>query len=207
MNADRIGSGLAAMGTLAWFMWPDEHWTFQPEPAVALATALAIWFWRELSHGSIEKQVESGSKGPHPHDTELAKRVRGYFDEETKRFLREHSFGVPFPDKAIKPLEAVAEWKGVDFHFEDRERDNKMFEVIRLTQELVEKIVNYSGYTRNGRFLSVPTDEERAHDIFKPHTHEHIRELDNLAAALLQAYENLEKEMRSKLPQIYTKSG
>jgi hypothetical protein len=195
------------MATLVWVLWPDQDWTLDAEPTVAFVLALGAWLWREISDSSAESVTPSAGqvgRSTHPHDIQLAKRIREAFDEDTKRFLREHSFGVTFPEDVIRNVLRVADnWKGVDYEFLDKDLDNKLFEVVRLCRTLAEKLAEYAGYTRSGKRLAVPTEQERASDHFSEMTTTRVRELDDLATKTLEAYEALEKVIRLKMPELY----
>jgi hypothetical protein len=204
-QATRIGAGLLALASLLWLLWPDEHWKVEPEAAIAFGSALFVWFWQEYL--SLSTGIEPGPERegvPHSHDLQLARTVREAFDEHTKRFLRTHSFGVSFRDDRMKQIEHVADdWHGVDFEFIDKDLDAKLSNFIRLCRGLAEKTSAYAGYVRDG-VLSVPNTQERAADTFRNETREQIKELDGLASEVLQAYEDLEREIRQKLPGIYS---
>jgi hypothetical protein len=207
LRVDRIGTGLTAMATLIWVLWPDQGWTLDGEPTVAFVLALGAWLWREFSDTpaeSVTSPLDAVSRTIHPHDVQLAKRIREAFDENTKRFLREHGFGVTFREDALKNILGVADnWKGVDYEFMDKDLDNKLFEVVRHCRTLAEKTAEYAGYTRSGRRLAVPTEQERVSDSFSELTIARVRELDDLATKTLEAYEALEKEFRLRLPELY----
>ncbi len=58
----RLGSGLAAMGTLAWLLWPAPDWKPEPEPLVAFLVALGGWLSAETVPALLER------KPPRPYD-------------------------------------------------------------------------------------------------------------------------------------------
>ena len=187
---------------VAWFMSSFVGKLFPYDAAVALITTFAAWLYAE----SQNLKTSGRTNKLHPHDVALGGRLRAAFGEETRRFLREHSFGQPFHMEKISAIEAVADdWSGAEFEFEDVDLDNLSSEIVRLSGEVANKIGEYAGIADRWPegTLSVPLDHERARDEFSDNTWAHINELNQLAADLMSAIENFERAFRKKSPESY----
>lgn len=79
----RLTRAAAVMGAISWFLWPNEHWRAEGEPAVVLAGTVLTWLYFELfagapePSGNKEAAADRPAEGPHPHDLRLITR----FDE------------------------------------------------------------------------------------------------------------------------------
>ena len=202
MNWLRVGSVLSVLGSLTWLLWPSANWRVEPEPALALLTALAIWISQEVAdwRGLADRDAKA-----HPNDVELAKRFQVTFDSDVRRFLRDQSFGSVFRSDIMDRLYLVdANWSGVEYRFEDADLDNQLSELLRLNSDFCAKMATYSGPARgSANLISVPTDEERSRDKFSDHTLAHIKELQMLADQVLEAMEKLQKTIKKKIPQSF----
>lgn len=133
-----------------------------PEPILAVLAALA-WLFTEYKDGS-QKPVPA----LHPHDVALGLRLKGLFNEPTKIFLREHSFGQAYPHSKLHAVRDVSYWEGSEYEFENSELDNISSEIVRLSDELYGKLAGYAGpIDRPEGYFAVPLDHERAQDRFE----------------------------------------
>lgn len=46
---ERVGAGLALVGSVVWFLWPGENWSPDPEPMVAILVSAFTWLLIEVS--------------------------------------------------------------------------------------------------------------------------------------------------------------
>jgi len=110
----RIGTGLAAMATLAWFLWPASDWKLAPEPLAAFVVALGGWLAAEII--PVVTQV----RAPHRHDVELLGRLQALITPDHLTFLRDQDFGGTIhPEPLQTSLRLADDWRGVAFEFED----------------------------------------------------------------------------------------
>ncbi|MGR9385178.1 hypothetical protein [Rhizobium leguminosarum] len=199
---ERAAPVLTLALTGVWFGYSLHDPAFPWEPVVGAAGAFIGWLVLDLKSSG---QVHSGEQ-LHPHDKVLGRELRTLFDQRTRRFLKEESFGQPFKNELLRNLEVLADdWKGANYEFEDAELDNLSAEITRQAKEFCNKIAEYVGSADNWPVghLSVPLDRERAEDRFSDATWERIRELRELASLLIEGYEKFEKAFRRLAPEEY----
>jgi len=132
--------------------------------------------------------------------------LRELFDGNTRRFLRETSFGMPFQNNLLRNLEIVADdWVGAEYEFEHADLDNLSSEIGRLARELCNKIAEYAGAAerRPPGYLSVPLQSELAADLFSDRTSANIAELRGICRLLIAEYDKFEKKFRRLAPEVY----
>lgn len=169
------------------------------EPMLAVLAGLA-WLFTEYKDGST-KAVNV----LHPHDVALGIKLRQLFNEPTKIFLREHSFGRAYPHSRLHPVRDVSYWEGSEYEFENSELDNISSEIVRLSDELYGKLAEYAGpIDRPEGYFAVPLDHERVHDRFGAETLARITEVNTLAKRIVEQLDLFEKAFRRLSPESYS---
>lgn len=201
----RILSGSICMVSVAWFTSSYQRSPEFPfEALLAVLGAAGAWIWAEQRH---DKPAPSAVPALHPNDVALGLRLREVFSPALRRFLREHSFGQPFRNGQIAGIETIADdWQGAAYEFEDEELDNISAEIVRLSSEFANKIGLYSGPAMRwgADFLSIPTDHERADDLFTEQTFSNIREIDDIANQIVGKVDEFEKAFRRLSPESFS---
>lgn len=190
----------------AWGTYTTKTEEFPFEPMATFIVIFAGWAFCEFKSDG----TPPGKHSAHPHDIVLGNRLRRLLNEPTRQFLRNHGFGQPFPHERLEPIETfIFDWQGAQHHFDDQALDNLAFEIHALCDSFHEKLVVYAGPAGNwpGYHLSIPTDAERAADEFKPHTVEHIREINDLAAQIVAKIDEFETAFRRHTPEGYEPLG
>ncbi|MBX4896558.1 hypothetical protein [Rhizobium bangladeshense] len=202
MNLIKLISALSCMVASGWvgYSYHADDVTF--EPVLAVLAGLA-WLFTEYKDGSAEQ-----ASTLHPHDVAFGLRFKTLFDERSRRFLREHSFGQIYRDTQLHAIRDASEWRGPEFEFVNGELDNICSEVVRLSDELYEKLCTYAGPVNalNGTF-SVPLDNERSADWFGPETTRRIADLNSLARQIAEQLDQFEKVFRRLSPESYRQYG
>lgn len=137
---------------------------------------------------------------PHPHDVELLQRYRAQFSEPLRLFLREHSFGTPYPRKALDPLDDMAAtWAGAAFDFEDEALQKAALAVRAANTALMELVYErVHVMDQNHNMAWVKTDEDVRRGM-QPATLAAVKELNTRSTALIDAIDAFEKVGRSRI--------
>ena len=203
----RISAAIIAMGFAAWTAGSDWSSGVQYEPLISFFVAFCSWLALEFADSRPSAvPVVAEPTTPvtlSPNDLRLARHLRGAFPSNTRRFLREHSFGQVYHNSKIETLEQISyDWKGTEFEFDDSELRTLADATVDKTVTLLDKLATYSGPATRypDDSYSIPTDHERATDTFAEHTQKHIAEVDQLASDLLASYEEFERAFRKKAP-------
>jgi hypothetical protein len=198
MSAIKLISAISCMVASGWVGYSYHAGDVTFEPVLAVLAGLA-WVFAEYKDGSAPPAVTL-----HPHDVVLGLRLKGLFDERSRRFLREHSFGKIYRDTQLRSVRDISDWRGSEFEFVDQELDNISSEVVRLSDELYEKLCTYAGPVSNlDGFFSVPLDNERSADRFGQETTDRIADLNSLAARIAEEVDRFEKAFRRLSPESY----
>jgi len=56
---ERVGAGLALVGSVVWFLWPGDNWLPDPEPMVAILVSAFAWVLVEVSTEASTSQKSS----------------------------------------------------------------------------------------------------------------------------------------------------
>ncbi|MDW9417111.1 hypothetical protein NKY66_00075 [Sinorhizobium meliloti] len=199
MNVAKLIAALSCMVASGWVGYSYHAGDVTFEPILAVLAALA-WLFTEYKDGS-QKPVPA----LHPHDVALGLRLKGLFNEPTKIFLREHSFGQAYPHSKLHAVRDVSYWEGSEYEFENSELDNISSEIVRLSDELYGKLAGYAGpIDRPEGYFAVPLDHERAQDRFGEETSARIAEVNELARQIVQQLELFEKAFRRLSPESYS---
>lgn len=155
----RIGFGLAAMGAGAVLFWPDPVPPFDPEKALAFASALAVWAFAEFFIRAPQAQSETKDERFDQHDEALGKRLIAIASDDFVRFLREHDFGASFFERDIKPLYELDDlFSKVSSEFNAAGLSGKLNDVKIVAREL-SRMVAYGAAPKNAKaslFSMVP---------------------------------------------------
>ncbi len=80
-------------------------------------------------------------------------------------FLKEQDFGFPFHKPLLDDIEKFTyQWGRPDQHFHDSEIQSKSKEFYDKADAFIKLLASAAGYIRATPLLSIPTDDERAHD-------------------------------------------
>ncbi len=202
MNVIKLISALSCMVASGWVGYSYHAGDVSFEPVLAVLAGLA-WLFTEYK-GRPDKQAST----LHPHDVVLGLRLKALFDERARRFLREHSFGHFYRDTQLHAVRDVSEWHGSEFEFVNGELDNICSEVVRLSDELYEKLCTYAGpINALDGFFAVPLDNERSADRFGPETTKRIADLNSLAGQIAEQLDRFEKAFRRLSPESYLQNS
>lgn len=137
---------------------------------------------------------------PHPHDVALLQRYRAHLPEQLRQFLREHSFGTPYPRKALDPLdEMAATWAGAEFEFEDPVLQEAAMVLRAANRSLMDLVYERThAMDRNPNMAWPKTDYDVKHGIQQV-TLDAIKDLNTRAEALTNAIDAFEKVGRSRI--------
>ncbi len=197
----RVSAGVVCMISAAWIGSSLKEGEAPFEAVMSLIGSFGVWVfaeWKDVS--SVDTRVD----GPHPHDVELANTVRSLLTIDVKRRLREQSFGESFPYSRLDPIRELASWCGAERELVDAELDNLLWEMVRLSKELEERIFEY-GEPLEHRLdrWSLAPHRERISDFYSSETFAKIAEVDNVATELAEAADEFEKAFRRKSPESY----
>lgn len=200
----RLFSGVGAMVLVGAIVDQYHRGESIGEPLAGFIAIFAAWAFAEYKADHTVENIDS----LHPHDVALGLRLRQLFDEPTKVFLREHSFGSPYLHTRLHGVRDVSYWEGSEYEFENSELDNLASEIVRLSDELYAKLAAYAGpIDRPPGYFAVPLDHERIQDRFGPETTERIREVNALARQIVQQLDRFEKTFRKLSPESYVPGG
>ena len=145
-------------------------------------------------------RVPAAPADPHPHDVALLQRFRAQLPEQLRQFLREHSFGTPYPRKALDPLdEMAATWAGAEFEFEDLVLQQAAMALRTANRSLMDLIYErIHVMDRNPNMAWPKTDYDVKHGIQQV-TLDAIKDLNARAEALTNAIDAFEKVGRSRI--------
>ncbi len=212
MHWERMSAGFVAIASAAWVGGADWHSGIPYGASIALLGSFLTWLGLEVfSSQNTETSANTHNsrdetKMLSPHDHSLGVKLRDLFSSETRAFLRDHDFGIPFRGKDVSVVEEIADrWKGVEYEFDNQSLKDISSALTSKCREMAEKIGMYSGVAANypENTYSVPTDRERGSDIFDDHTRRHVAELNTLATELLHTYEDFERQFRQLAPDAF----
>jgi hypothetical protein len=142
-------TGIAALGSLAWFLWPDTNWSIHPDALLAFVLAMVAWIT------SI-----SPSRGPSKHDMELFARFGDLFTEGEMIFLRDYDLAGPFKwDNLSGTNELVRRWSGAVFEFDDRKIQKKFALVLEHASGFIHALALGTHIGRGGFATTIPDRE------------------------------------------------
>ncbi|MGV1951186.1 hypothetical protein ACQZ44_10190 [Agrobacterium vitis] len=199
-RATRIGAGILSMLAVAWVVSSIKGGNVPWDGIALFISSFIAWAFAEYkadAHAPLAAKL-------HPHDINLGLKLRQLFNESTKIFLREHSFGQAYLHARLHSVRDVSYWEGAEYEFENQELDNISSEIVRLSDELYTKLAEYAGPIRAPEgYFAVPLDHERAQDRFGPKTSARITELNALSGQIVQQLDQFEKVFRMLSPESY----
>lgn len=182
-------------GAEAWFL--KGYFAGQPdfEPAIAFVTALGVLLAKE----PLKAHFKS-TGGARSHDQQLFHAfLNALPTEPTIRFLKDHDFGGSFDKQAIKPLnDFVYTWESVEKEFLDAEVEKLKKTLFFLASKLASEIAGRTVPLRDGSYLSVYTDQQRASGPRSASVIEDAKVLNATASAFVPKYEEFVRVCRSK---------
>jgi hypothetical protein len=145
-------------------------------------------------------RVPAAPPEPHPHDVALLQRHRAQLPEQLRQFLREHSFGTPYPRKALDPLdEMAATWAGAEFEFEDPVLQEAAMALRTANSSLMDLVYERTHVMDRNPSMAWPkTDYDVRHGMQQV-TLDAIKDLNARAEALTNAIDAFEKAGRSRI--------
>lgn len=198
------------MGSWGWVFGSDWSEEIQYEPVLLAVATTFTWIGLEYK-SALNAQVDHETQNVSfisPHDEQLFNKLRSAFPEETRKFLREHGFGVPYNSASLKSLDIVYyDFKGVSHQFDDLDLQRSLEKLTQKIREFLVELGKCSGVADRwpDGYFSVPTDQERGSDNFSQKTVRSISKLEDEASDVLAEYEELERLVRSKYPQVFSK--
>jgi hypothetical protein len=186
----------ALVGTEAWFL--KGYFAGQPdfEPAIAFIAALGVLLAKE----PLKAHFRS-SGGARLHDQHLFQAfLKTFPTEPTIRFLKDHDYGGAFDKQAIAPLnEFVNTWDSVENEFLDPEVEKQRKALFSLAFKLASEITRRTVPLRDGSYLSVFSDQQRASGQPRPASVlEDAKVLNATASDFVPKYEDFVRLCRSK---------
>ena len=137
---------------------------------------------------------------PHPHNVALLRRYRAQLPERLRQFLREHSFGTPYPRKTLDPLDEMhGAWAGAEFDFEDpvlQEAATTLREANAALMNLVYERTHVMD--RNPEMAWPKTDYDQRYGVQQT-TLDAIAALNARTEALCSAIDAFERAARSRI--------
>lgn len=199
-RATRVGAGVLSMLAVAWMVSSYKVGEVPWDGVALFIPSFIAWAFAEFKSDA----PNTSSPKLHPHDVALGNRLRELFNETTKIFLREHSFGQAYPHSRLHAVRDVSYWQGAEYEFENSELDNISSEIVRLSDELYGKLAEYAGpIDRPEGYFAVPLDHERAQDRFGTETTNRIAEVNALAGRIAVEVDRFEKAFRRLSPESY----
>lgn len=181
-------SGITALASLAWFLWPEEHWRVHPDALASLIVTLLAWIV------SLSPTKASSTK----HDRELFQKFRDVVGEKERTFLREHDLGNSFSWKSLNGLTELADrWKGAEFEFDDPEMQKKLAEIVRRSAGFVYAL-SMDSQPLSGGWASIISDHERG-SFFSKETDKRVRGYNEQATELGETIDEFIRYARPKL--------
>ncbi len=191
----RIGPALSTMGTLVWFLWPNAHWTPEPEPLLAFFVATVVWLFGKW-------KIASDKNASHPNDIRLHQKFNALIDARSKKFLREHDLGGAFRNQSMEPFyDLENDWKGADFEFHDPKIQEEFEKVLNVNRKFCLLIAHNSDEVRQGWTSLVPAHERGV--FWSDQTAGRIKKINASATELVEHIDNFERTCRARMPDAY----
>ena len=138
---------------------------------------------------------------PNPHDVQLLGQFRTLITPQLVRFLRSHSFRLPFRRKRFDPVEELAfDWEGAHFEFQDPELNASLQSVRKAAQELAEKVAAHTYVDDHNREISHPLTRQDERLGIQPNTYKAIADMNNLRMNTVRAIDDFERLARRTMP-------
>jgi len=173
----RAATGLTALATLTWFLWPDEHWHLQPDALAALVIAIIAWI---ASTAPEEQQRVS------QHDRDLLQRFRALISDGEKYFLAKYDLGNTFSWHDLEGTQTLAErWHGAEYEFDDEKVQQRFAPIVQAASELIHLMSHGTWIvSMNGKMASaIPSPQQESGDV-SDKTWERIRDYNDRATRL-----------------------
>lgn len=189
--ATRIGTGLATLVTLTWFLWPTADWQLEPEPLGAFLIALGSWLAAEVV------PVITEARSPHRHDVELLDKLHELITPNHLAFLRDQDFGGTISPEPLDAFYRLADdWRGSAYEFEDKKVRLAFEKLLATARAFTELVVTFTYRRRN--FLSAKTEEDiqkGTSDV----TRQRMRNMNTKATELSKEIEAFYRLARTRL--------
>ena len=194
----RVLTGLSVIGALIWLLWPSEWSKVEPEPLLAVCTALVVWLLTEVKQS--EEVIEFSAT---PNDVRVSKELLKLHKNQFRILLNDTDLWMFLDDEIYRKA----------FHLENsRDRGDLEFQNKRLDTQLEEFMVFLSKFNRHVAQHTTPEDVAgRAHIGYKPigtvQDDEYQRrrllskEANSLAAEAWKAYEKLISSIKIETPE------
>lgn len=201
----RLTTGLAAMGTLTWLLWPSSTWRPEPEPLLAFLLALFAWLTAVLENQLVVMPTPASPSTlePHPHDVALLNRFNRTLPLRSRSEFRHQDFGTLFNYDLFSPYLEVAEvWQGADHEFENRETQAAFAELQNAILALGNKTAVWMYPSNNNARLLTPFTTIDEQQGVQPQTLARIAEMNNLSDRIAQALDNFLRVARQNVRQL-----
>lgn len=191
----RIALGFAALGALAVGLWPTVPTEFNPEKALAIATAIVGWLAAEWFLDSTSAKGAALSE----HDEALANSIAHIASEDYLHFLKHHDFGGAWPEERLAPTFLLhSKLDQIRSEFEDKNlRSNTNLVKIAL-DSFVSSIGQYTWDHPVNRNLQTAIPDNERGNLHSAETDARIFQLNEQATLLQNALQKLLMIFRSR---------
>ncbi len=170
-------TGVSAMASLAWLLWPVPQWQLNPEALAAFVIALSVWL-ASLAPAPIRHASS--------HDVELLKRFRALLSEGEKDFLRTYDLGGGFSwNRLTKTQEFAITWHGAEYEFDDVEVQEKFSSIVSSAGEFISRLSNGTWIVTSADRWASPIPETERDDQWSSKTEARIKDFNERATQLM----------------------
>jgi hypothetical protein len=161
-----------------------------------LKGALSAIFGDKAAKAQMQDAVPAD---PHPHDVELLGEVRRQLPLPLRQFLHQHSFGSPFLLAKLNPIHMInQDWVGAAYEFDDKQVQAAFAELLRVSREFGELILERIYAMRNNPKMGWPKTDQDAAIGIQPRTDRAIRDMNAKATELSAAIDSFERVARDR---------
>lgn len=197
----RIGSGLAAISTLVWFLWPGPTWQFEPEAFFAFGVAVVAWVFTEFKLS--EEVIYRAST---PNDIRFGREIFAYGMWNFRELLKDHDYhrGI-YPRFLTEASFLVSETEIGIAHFQDKTIQKKYQDFFVCLTSFVDYLSIHSSPERFGSVTLqsvIPANQFDEMNISDHHQVE-INEVNRLANEAWQAMLPLIAEIKERIPEVF----
>lgn len=190
-QATRFAAYFSAFCFHSWFLWPNSGWSFQAEPFFALLIAICAVLVTELA------QYQSP---PSAHDIDLYRQFRAKLSDATLREAKELDLGNAFETDTFKEFQDIRHtFVGARYEFVDGDV-KAAFERFRAANGAFLNALSVKTFPHpvGANFVRVNIEIDE-NGLWSDRTHQTIGELNDLATALHQTVDDLERVAIEKL--------
>lgn len=197
----RIGSGLAAISMLVWFLWPGATWQFEPEAFFAFGVAVVVWVFTEFKLS--EEVIYRAST---PNDIRFGREIFAYGMWNFRELLKDHDYhrGI-YPRFLTEASFLVSETELGIAHFQDKKIQKKYQDFFGRLTSFVDYFSMHSSPERFGAVTLqsvIPANQFDEMNIADHHQAE-INEVNRLANEAWQAMLPLIAEIKERIPEVF----